>query len=567
MRRHLAVADDDARLRRDAPHLLERVVHVVDAVVHPEHLAAAREFTRDRQTEALLVERHDLGDDRAPVRRRRGEAADVAQPEHGHVQRAWDGRGAEREYVRRQPELEQALLVLHAESLLLVDDDQPKVMERDVLRQQPVRADDDVDLPRAHRSEDRTGLRIALEAAEALDAERIGTEPVAERALVLFAQDRRRHEHRDLTTGVDGLEGGADRDLRLAEPHVAADQAIHRTRALHVALGRLDRAELVLGLLPRELGLELALPIAVGRERDARRGITHRLHAEHLRRKVADRILGIGDLALPTLAADRRERRLARARTHVLLHQRDLADRHVQHRTAVEVQREELDIAAVAATVLERRQSFVPGDPMIAVHHVVAGLQVQERLARARGHARPGAAPPRSEAVHQFRLRHEHQSVGTIAEREAPVQVTDGQVHAITAIGGREQFPRPLLLALVVGDEPGGGVPGLVGERGEGGGRIVGKHAQGTDRRLDRLLGTGTAAEGPERDRGRCLGCDFAEQLMQRHEPPAVGHPVGEGAALFGEFTEFDQDRAPAPGHDRGDRHARTERRCRSLGR
>ena len=39
----------------------------------------------------------------------------------------------------------QVLLVLDAEALLLVDDDQAEVLEPDGLLQQPVRADDDVD--------------------------------------------------------------------------------------------------------------------------------------------------------------------------------------------------------------------------------------------------------------------------------------------------------------------------------------------------------------------------------------------------------------------------------------
>ncbi len=43
-----------------------------------------------------------------------------------------------------RPELLQLLLVPHAEALLLVDDDQAQILELDVLREQPVRADDDV---------------------------------------------------------------------------------------------------------------------------------------------------------------------------------------------------------------------------------------------------------------------------------------------------------------------------------------------------------------------------------------------------------------------------------------
>ncbi|MEY4103892.1 MAG: hypothetical protein RL461_1094, partial [Planctomycetota bacterium] len=540
------------------------VVHVVDAVVHPEHLAAAREFARDREPQALLAEGNHLGHDRAAVGRRRGEAADVAQAEHGHVQRARDRRGAEREHVRREPELEQPLLVLDPEALLLVHDDQAEVAEGHVLRQQPVRTDDDVDLAGRDRGEDRTGLGVALEAAQALDAERIGAEPVAEGPLVLLAEHRRGHEHRHLAPRVDGLERSADRDLGLPEADVAAHEPVHRPRTLHVALGGLDRAQLVLGLLPRELRLELALPVGVGREGDAGRRVAHGLHAEHLGGEVAHRVLRIGDLALPALAADGRERRLACSRTHVLLHERDLADRHVQHRAAVELQGEELDVAAVATAVLDRRQAVVARDPMVAVHDVVAGLQVQERLAGARRHARPRAAPARTEAVHEFRLRHDDQPAGAITEGETAVQVTQAEPHALAPRRRGKQFPRALLLTVAVRDEPRVGMQRLLGEHREGGAGIVGEDAEGADRRLDRLLGAGARAEGTQRERGPCPARHLAQHLVQRHEAASVGSTVGEGAALLREFAELDEDAGPGAWHEGGDAHAIGER-CRRL--
>jgi hypothetical protein len=47
----------------------------------------------------------------------------------------------------------EVLLVRHAEALLLVDDHQAEVLELDVLRQEPVGADDDVDLALARRTQ------------------------------------------------------------------------------------------------------------------------------------------------------------------------------------------------------------------------------------------------------------------------------------------------------------------------------------------------------------------------------------------------------------------------------
>ena len=85
--------------------------------------------------------------------------------------------------------------------------------------------------------EHRGLLLRGLEAAEhRADAHREIGEPLAEGAEVLVGENRRRHEHRDLPPGLHRLERGAHGDLRLAVADVADEQAIHRPRALHVAL-------------------------------------------------------------------------------------------------------------------------------------------------------------------------------------------------------------------------------------------------------------------------------------------------------------------------------------------
>ena len=70
-----------------------------------------------------------------------GEVADAA---HGHVQGAGDGGGREGQHVHADEVLFQLLLVLDAETLLLVDDDKAQVVEPDVLGEEAVGADDDV---------------------------------------------------------------------------------------------------------------------------------------------------------------------------------------------------------------------------------------------------------------------------------------------------------------------------------------------------------------------------------------------------------------------------------------
>ena len=134
------------------------------------------------------------------------------------------------------PQLLDLLLVRHAEPLLLVHDQQPEIAELHVLRQQPVRADDDVDLAGGEiRRASRFCSAFDAEAADHVDADREAREALLQRLLVLERQHRRRREKRDLLAVHHRLERGAHRDFGLAVADVAAEQPVHRRRRLHVA--------------------------------------------------------------------------------------------------------------------------------------------------------------------------------------------------------------------------------------------------------------------------------------------------------------------------------------------
>ena len=115
--------------------------------MHEVDLAVAPELPQDRLTDHLRVRFDHLRLHRAAIHRRRRQRADIAQAQQAHVQRPRDRRGGHRQYVHRLAQLLEPLLLLDAEPLLLVDHHQPQVLEEHVLAEDPVRADQDVDLP------------------------------------------------------------------------------------------------------------------------------------------------------------------------------------------------------------------------------------------------------------------------------------------------------------------------------------------------------------------------------------------------------------------------------------
>ena len=126
---HLPVRDRDARLGHELAHVGRDVLDVLHAVVHEEHLTLAQQLAPDRLRHGARVVLADVGEDRLAIFGRRVHERQVADAGERHLERARDRRGGEREDVDVGAQLLDALLVLHAEPLLLVDDEQPEVLE------------------------------------------------------------------------------------------------------------------------------------------------------------------------------------------------------------------------------------------------------------------------------------------------------------------------------------------------------------------------------------------------------------------------------------------------------
>ncbi len=116
-------------------------------------------------------------------------------------------------------------LCADAEMLLLVDDDKPEILERDVLGEQRMRADHDIDLAVFQLLARLRRLLGGHEPRGARELHRKAVEAVGEGLVMLAREQRRRHDNRHLLALHHRDEGRAQRHLRLAEADVAADRA------------------------------------------------------------------------------------------------------------------------------------------------------------------------------------------------------------------------------------------------------------------------------------------------------------------------------------------------------
>ena len=135
---HFAVGNADARTRHHLPDACGAGVNGFHAVVQVIHLPAARQLLADRLgNDARVIFQH-IGFDGLTLKGRLLDRTHIAYARKRHIQRARNGRGGQRQHIHTDEILFQFFLVLYAETLLLVNDDQSQILELHIIRKQPV---------------------------------------------------------------------------------------------------------------------------------------------------------------------------------------------------------------------------------------------------------------------------------------------------------------------------------------------------------------------------------------------------------------------------------------------
>ena len=363
----------------------------------------------------------------------------------------------------------------HPEPLLLVDDEEPEVVEPHVLREQPVGADDDV-----HPAGREVGQRLLLlgagaEPADEVDADGERREPVGQGLVVLEREDRGGGEEADLLAVHHRLERGPHGHFRLPVPDVAAEEPVHRHRRLHVAADVADGGLLVGRELVLERVVELAVPVRVGAEGVSGHRLAGRVQLQQLLGHVAHRAADPGLRLRPRRAAEPVE---VLPGPRVLLQQVDLLHRHEQLVLARVAQLHELVPLEPDGNLLQPHED---ADPVVDVDDAVPRLQVAEV-----GEERPGGVGPA--------LAHPPFFVEDVGLGE-DLQARVGQAEPAGELPRRHQQGRPV---------------GLVGAvDGEGGEVVVGEQ-------LDDPLGP---AGGPR---------DEERRVAALAAPGDLGRPVAD---------------------------------------
>ena len=262
----------------------------------------------------------------------------------------------------------EALLVLDAEMLLLVDNDETEILEAHPFAEHRMGADDDIELSRGGAKLGGFKTGGANHPRHVRDLDRQMCEARGEILVMLTREKRRRHDHRHLLAFDRSSEGRAQGNLGLAETDVAADEAVHRPAGSHVVQNCVDRGLLVVGFLIGKAGAKFGILIFWRDELRSRLGLPRGGDLDQTRRHVENALAHARLALLPSNATQSVEfdfcllRAIARQKLEIFDGQKQLGALGIM----------QLEAIMRRAGGLDRLQTGETRDPMIDMDNDVA---------------------------------------------------------------------------------------------------------------------------------------------------------------------------------------------------
>ena len=186
----------------------------------------------------------------------------------------------------------QAQALMHAEAMLLIDDDQGERGEFDAFLKQSMSADDDGRVPVANALKDGAARLAGLPPGQKRDGHVQGLEPAPEILRMLIGQQFGRRHQRHLSAALHGLGRGQRGNQGLAAAHIPLHQPQHGLAQAKVALDLEQRALLCRRQSKRQRGQQARLESAVRLQRPARialYALSQQLERQLMRQQLLER--------------------------------------------------------------------------------------------------------------------------------------------------------------------------------------------------------------------------------------------------------------------------------------
>ena len=263
-RLHLSVSDTDTAVGNVPLYHGLQLKQIGNTVIHEEYLPVTAHLEIDGVGNDFLVEGVHFRLDGIAVRRRCLDDAQVARTHQRKLQGTGNGCSRHGQRIHIHLQLAKFLLDGDAELLLLINNQQTKVFELNVFSQDTVGTDKNIHFPFGKPFHYSLCLSSGAGTTQILHPARQAFQSLLEGLEMLIGKYGSGHQYSHLLIVRHSLESGTNSHLRLAEAHVTAHQAVHRTGTLHVGLHVGSSLTLVGGILIDEGGFQLPLQEAVG---------------------------------------------------------------------------------------------------------------------------------------------------------------------------------------------------------------------------------------------------------------------------------------------------------------